>query len=548
MIRTMKDDLREVSTKVVGGPAKVDKGPSATLLPLPPKPTAKYHKVVVPPAPRHRRGRRRGLAMLFLLFMLITLGGSAALWWLDLPAGLEGLIPLEITSQEAAPAEDIIPRSSAVVLQYNIAETEARQQLLSAWQGESGAASSESLLAGDPRLLLAEADMASFYYVMLEDEVRPYLVVPKTSDSKAILEHMPAGQVSEIQGWYVANSVGTRNYLSALESGALGKPADSFFAEDTVDNSPGKPLRIWLGTHALMALRETLLGSDLTQGWLQNLSLIGQFGQVPGVIHLTGRGESLAATGGELADHQILAAIPEEAEFIHLGGNLAEDLLSWAPQSGVIDMPVLEEPAVAGLLAQLAVPYGFYSVSPNPSVRDVGLIVALPEEVVSTFRPPPSSAGRPSSLVEEALRALVPLVTGRKAVGPIDWSDNTHAGVPLRYANFSQPSQALDYAIADSYLAITTSRESMFSALETITGDGLSVATSPVWQELRSAWGVTGWPAAPHLLLGSVAVPHFAQLFPAQKNSVPLFSMTFANNPLDNLGAVLNGSGVLMIP
>lgn len=541
MIRTMKDDLREASAKTSGKSARAPKETSAPVLPLPPKPTVKSNKVVVPPASRHRRGRRgRGLALLFFLFMLILAGGGAAVWWFE-------LIPLEMTSQEAAPAEEIIPRSSAIVLHYDITDTQARAQLLSAWQGKAGTASSESLLAGDPRLLLAEADMASFYYVMLEDEVRPYLVVPKTSGSKAIIEQLSAGQVSEIQGWYVAHSMGAGNYLSALESGSWDNPLIA-----------GKPLQIFLGPHALVALREALLGGDLTQGLLQNLSLEGQFGGDTGVLNLTGRGEVLsavsgeaqpslkAAAGEEFVDHQILSAIPEEAEFIHLGGNLAEDLLSWAPQSGVIDLRILEKPDVAGLLAQLAVPYGFYSVSPNPSVRDVGLIVALPEDAVSTFR------SLPSPLVEEALRALVPLVTGRKAVEPIDWSDNIHAGVPLRYANFSQPSQALDYAVVDSYLVITTSRESMFSALETMTGDGLSVATSPVWQELRLAWGTGGWPAAPHLLLGSVAVPHFAQLLSRQQDipldqraGTPVFGLTLSPSG-ENSG--VDVSGVLVVP
>lgn len=476
--------------------------------------------------PIKRRHRSRVVPVLLVFLALVIAGGGGAAWWLSgAPA-----------KEMAVPAGQILPGNSAVIIQYHVASAEERSKLISLWSTTGREpASVQSLLDGDPRLLLTEADIATFYYVLLEDEMRPSVVVPQSRRSQELFTAAPAVRLEEISGWYVASdNASPSRYRAALAEGTLTQRGDNIVAQ------PGGPVQVFLGPHALVSLREALLGSELAQGLIQEAALVGQVQGDQSALALTGQAttvEPAFAATPTAADQQLLTAIPPEVEVLHLGSNFSHDLSRWAPLSGALDMAVLEQPAAAALLQQLTGSYAFFSLSSSPAARDIGVIITLPPAVRSQLR-------LPDPTVEGALSALLPLITGRKGIAPIEFNNNTHAGVPLRYANFSQPSQALDYALVDNYLVIATSRESMFILLETLTGTHTSVAASPRWQELLTVWGTL--PAAPHLVLGTVAVPPLARLFSAAADTSPLFGVALEPDTASATQAA--ATGILVIP
>lgn len=540
-IWTMQDDIRRArgSAAVRTRPAEAP----APLLPLPPanaglpvRQTGKGTKVVMKPA-RHRRSK--AVIVVTSLLLLVMASSATVVWWVYQNDG-------SLTGAGPVPIEQILPATSAVILEYQLSAGQERADLLSAWNAAGeGEPSLTSLLAGDPRLLLLEADIDTFYYVLLEDEVRPHLVVRQTPRTQELFEGKTEVHIANVQGWYVINSVTVDNYTAALTAGSLTGRGDQVFVT-TAPPSAGAstvPLRLWLGPNALIGLRETLLGKELTNGLLQEMSLAARLGTSERTFELNGRSttlEPLFGTETPLAvNQQLLSFIPEEAQLVRLGGNFYQDLALWETAAGTLDRTILQRPNVAGFLQQLTGSYAFYSVSVNPAMRDLGLIISLPAARPAEQAGTPIQLTVPNPTIEESLGALLPLITGQKGVGAIEFSPNTHAGVPLQYANFSQPSQALDYAVVDNHIVITTSRESMFAVLETIRGTHIAVTASPVWQSLLTPpWA--GLSNAAALVLGRVTLPQLTPLLPVVSGGTPLFGLT-----IEPSAAV---SGLLVMP
>lgn len=536
-IRTMQDDMRAArgepvrSTPVGETPrsgetvivrsAAVKSGPAPAAsasapMPLPPKGAPPSKVVMQPPIKRHHRSR---IVPIILILLLLALGGSAAaVWWLGL---VPGLTPGG-GGETLAAATAVLPAQSAVILHYSFTTAEERSAVMSAWNGT--VASLAGLLEGDPRYLVAEADIPTFYYVLLEDEMRPYVVVPKTPRTTSLFTETADARVLEEQGWYIINSASTSSYATALSGGSLASINEQAFTAGSA------PLQIFLGPHALLSLRESLAGSALANGLLQETSLTGSF-SAPTTLQLSGSAtalEPLFSATPAAADQTILSRIPAEATLVRLGGAFARDVAAWSATSGAFDEAVLQQASVASWLSQLSGPYALFTMAAPGATRDYGAIITLPPALAAQVR-------LPDPAIEAALSAVLPLITGRKGIAPIQFSDNVHAGVPLRYANFSQPSQALDYAVVSptggsgAYLVISSSRESMFAILETMNATHAAITISPLWQKLLTAWGAL--PSAPQLMLGSIPLPQLAQFLPTSSTSgeaMPLFGLALS--------------------
>lgn len=70
-------------------------------------------------------------------------------------------------------------------------------------------------------------------------------------------------------------------------------------------------------------------------------------------------------------------------------------------------------------------------------------------------------------IMEEDLRSIF---LGQEPGEPVNekFQDGTYQGINIRYLNFSELSLAIDYALAEDYLIITTSKESIFKMIERI--------------------------------------------------------------------------------
>lgn len=131
--------------------------------------------------------------------------------------------------------------------------------------------------------------------------------------------------------------------------------------------------------------------------------------------------------------------------------------------------------SVAELRALAAGP-GVLGVLPTavPGVRDaVGVIPLRPgADPLPVLR-----------AVEDAFRELGPALTGAPFPGAV-FTEDTYAGVTLRYLNFGTPSRAFDYAVADGYLLLATSRESMRALVDVVRGTADSLAVDAVFAAL----------------------------------------------------------------
>ena len=52
-----------------------------------------------------------------------------------------------------------------------------------------------------------------------------------------------------------------------------------------------------------------------------------------------------------------------------------------------------------------------------------------------------------------------------------EFQDNAYRNIAIRYMNFPGPDLSIDYALAANKLVITTSRESMYAAIDVLLGD-----------------------------------------------------------------------------
>lgn len=507
VIRTMKDDLAGVPKLPV--PAKPAPPPplgearpdGRQTFPLPPKETTPTY-TIRPPRRRKRRWLKGTLLTLLVLVIVSAAGWAAFAYFFAAPAAPEEIARPQATATLSA----IIPRAATFAVQYRVETPQDRATLLQIWQG-----SAKSSSQGNPTDLLRDPNTSQIMYVMLEGENRPFLLIPQSSLAEDIIAQSSGLQSIQHQGWIISHAFNPARYQESLTGGTLAEttPALAF------SSSGNGVVRFYLGPTALNQIRETSFGGDFAVGRLQEVAFAGAVQAREGAISLQGIGMPASEASAslspqdEVGSQHLLSLIPADAAGARLGANLAHDLTGWQEVSRVIDGAVLSQPAVAALVPEFSTPYAWYHRAGADGVTDFGLIVTLPVDLQ-----PELQLG--DATLEQALRALVPLVTEERVLTDLAFADGLLREVPLRFVNLTGSTAALDYALTETHLLVATSKEGIEALLGTAVGLPAAQAgleASPKWNSLFTAWGAL--PSGRDLIVADLNYPPLVDLLPA---------------------------------
>jgi len=225
-------------------------------------------------------------------------------------------------------------------------------------------------------------------------------------------------------------------------------------------------------------------------------------------LELAGGGRVLSQdVGTKTVDQELLALLPASAMTVRLGADLQTDMNNWS-SAGVLDSEVLRSANVQSLAEQTDGPYAFYVDGSSP-VKAFGLVAALSPTVRNQLM-----IG--DQALEEGLTALVPLLTGRSAITPVQFNEAAYMGERLAYANLST-TQALDYALVDDYLLVATSKDAMFALMDTVAGKNEAFISDVRYTELLALWGAV--PIGRDFVVGELKDPLLKQLLPVAEGS-----------------------------
>jgi len=546
-IRTMKDDLKDI-TKMPSSPAKpaapvppkvkvpvplpppsANKSAPPQIFPLPPKQKILNQKTIKPPPPKPR-GRRSIKIVVSLLILIIVAVAAFSTWWiLTTPAP-------ESNSSLAVSATELLPESATLIIRYNLSAPTTRADIETLWQSIGATSPSiTSLLAGDPRLLLADQELAELYYVLLKGEARPYLVVPQTTLTSELFFESFDAKVTAHDDWFIIHPFDTTPYLGQMGAGTLTNDSNTVLLQSQTGEAT--PLSLRLGPALLTELRSELLGPAWAISGPNTMTLqarlpAGQAGLNENDLQFMGQFSGGSATASATStDQQLLTLIPADAVAIHLGTNFASEVTSWQSQTSPLDNTYLEPPVVQKLLNDLNASYAYYTRLGEDGTSDTGLIIALPPDTVGSEDIGPA--------LEAGLPALLPLILDPPppagGADTLAWTANTYQDIAHRFVNFVGQTITLDYALTDTHLLIATSKEGMFALLDTVTGNAVGFSGSPDSQPLFTAWGAL--PTSTNLLIGSLKHPELQSL-------LPITTIGLALTPAENTTTI---SGVALL-
>lgn len=508
-IRTMQDDIAEIGTQKPSLPlAKGEIKRGSTLdpsthttttktFPLPPANVTKNQKVVINPFTAGRQTNWRlfigaGAAVIVILGGL----GFGAWYWLNRDTGN---VPPESVAEAAA----VIPANADLVVAYSLTSAEDRTAATDLWSSK-GEASLSGLLQGDPRLLVANNEITQFYYVIANGDPRPYLLVPQSSASKDLLTDTYDVTVNIHEGWYVAHQIDPNIYIESLKQGTLAGSKQATLLKKVSETSAVSAL---VRGNPLATVRSAFAGKKGTKGSFQAIAVNLKTSITNKSLVFDGIAEASVAnttTTPQLTSKRLLEAIPADATAVHLGANLAADIKQWQDSGAGLRADILAQSSVTQVLNSLSVPYVWYTRTGADNLPDTGLVVDL-----STVTPQPvlGEAG-----IEQGLAAFIPLVMEQPLNTPVAFKDGAYAEVPIRFVNILGASIALDYGIANNFLMIASSKEGMFSVIDTVAKRIPSASTSIAWQPLFTEWGTI--PEAKDIIFGSFSLSSLQSLLP----------------------------------
>lgn len=496
---------------------------AAVHFPLPARP-AESQKIIATPGARPNRHIVRKLVV--TLMTLIVTGGLAGGGWYGW-THRTNLTQLIHKTPVVLSAGEVLPAQAEVLLGYNLASAEQRSSVTTAWSKVTAADTAmTTLLAGNPTTLLTDPDLKEFYYVILDDEPRPYLVVPKTVASEKLLAGIPTGQLLERGGWYIVHPLNVSPYEAALTKG--NRTAN-------VAEATSGQISLELSATMLNEIRKTSAGAAYAQGQLTGVQGTSNFSANGGVLNFSGTTSwQTTPTGTALTDQLLLTLVPADVSLARFGSNWQADVTRWLEVSKILNGDVLARPAVKALTDQLTTPYAFYQRLGEDGSPDVGLIIELP----------PALKGKLAlgdSTIEQGLLAAVPLLVDRREVTPLAFTDRTYADLSLRYINLVGTTQTLDYTVTDTHLLVATSKEGMLALVDAAKGNTASVSEGPNWQGLLTAWGIL--PAGQDLVVGQIHQPQLLQLLPHNEQETAL-PFGFVITPKD---AAVTMTGVVQL-
>lgn len=489
-----------------------------SVFPLPPM--TKNQKVVMSPE-IPRRPMWWGWWGWLGLAVVGLVAAAGGWWWL---IGFEG----GLSGGAVATAAEIIPVQHALVVAYPALSDETRSLLQARWETAAKPAGVGSLLNGDPRWLLTEADNTLFFFVMLPGEVRPYLVIPKTNATSKLLDGTQEGQVTLYKGWYVAHALDTKPYLTALAAGTASVQTVEQLAAAPTDQTV---MRWWMKSGAFQQTRVAVARRPWAKAPLEEAILAFSLPAEEKSLMIGGNSPQLSLSP---ATYQpaLLNIVPSDASLVHAGGNLKEAVERWQTAGGALSAERLERPLVKQLLDKLTGPYVFYYRLGADAVPDVGLIIdlaATPDLVASLL----GDAG-----VEAALPSWLNLLLDNPPMVDLIFTQRDYNGTLLKYVNVQGPELALDYAVIGNYLVAASSREGMLKVLDIISQREAVGATTDGqgWRDLVTAWG--DLPTSEAMTVTKISYPPFRALLPPGNETVTV-GLTMA--AAENGGATING-------
>ncbi len=465
VIRTMKDDMAQKhSISVVSPIAKEQtsqKNASFEVFPLPSK---QEGKVAIEP----KRGKKNIFigSLYVTLFLALTVAGwYGYMWWAS-----QQQVP--VATNETRPVAEMIPKEAMAVVVYDLDSESKRTGIKLLWDIK-GIEVSGNAFDGDPRELLAVQDVSQIYYVALQDNPRPFLLIQKTPLLEQYVATQSAVVPLEKDGWYILGNVGMEQYLAALTRGTLA------------ENGSLQPLRsqsavaqyIFAAPYASKLFNDIAsdaLGISRIKATTFEVDAPSQDGTIRAraVTPVSPVPEKLAPSLTELKE-----LVPGDVEFGHVGFDFAEDMAVFQQETSRLDGNIVEQPAVRQFISLLNTPYALFKRTGSDGVRDIGLILQLPESLQKNLK-----TGEP--IVEQSLPAMIPLILGKTVGIQTAFHDGTYSGAINRYVNIDGQTQGLNYLIGDNYILISSSREGMQVLIDRAVGQGSALQSKNPWNAL----------------------------------------------------------------
>ncbi len=552
VIHTMRDDLADAKKSgppvLPAAPAKpitLDATPplrtgdlpvSNQKLPLPPA-GPKLAQVMAPPQLPKRRGKTKWLVFFLLLLVVGGALGGGLWWWLQYYQA--GNNNVGVSPETSLTAAQVLPEDSSLIMGYRLKDGGSRQNIQKLWSNNSNNSSAPvaDLLNGNPSLLLAQQDIEEFYYVLLPNDPRMYLVVPTSPFIEQTLAEQSHLQALTKGNWRIIHPLSTQSYEEAFVAGTLTDPR-------SLESADASSPIVWrLSPSFARSLHDNPVAINILAVALADTPLAGTFTSTKDII-LFGNGPTAAATPISVAKQDsLLTLLPQDVTFAWLGADLANDLPSWQTAEpgvqGLLDPAVLEQPQVAQLISQLQSPYAYYRREGTGSVEDFGLVVSLPESLSRTIQ-----LGDPA--LEAALRALLPAITGQPTTVSLAFNDATYGGQYLRYLNIAGSSQAIDYVVTNDHILIASSKEGMFALLDAFTKTQPALPTAANWSALLQRGLVN--PGNNSTVLGLIKQPAAVKLLSASAEQVPYLLAIPASGVDQVYGALLIDQAIVNSP
>lgn len=514
-IRTMKDDLASPTAAPVSPPATQALDISANR-PLSSSPLSSEQPVLT----GQLRKKHTGLIITITILLFAAAVGVGA--WFYFSGNNNATAPIAVVTPPPTNATilDVIPATSNVVLHYNLAQTTFRERLSRAWEGQSGDTPLANLLSGNPSHLLFQGDVSQIAYVSLPNDPRPYLIVPKSASTDQLVAQHTEEQAIEINGWYVLHPLSVANYTAALGQGNMAE------ISNIQPLSADYPLHFIASTQFITNSHQDLrlVYPNFEPG--QHIILNGQVSGTGQVVLLT-NDNLLAGIGNDTNNNlnsgtnNLYQHVPSDATFVWQGQDASDDLTILANARGlVIDDTVLQKLPVDTFIKKLQAPYIYYERLGADSVKDIGLVIALPE----TLRTGETAIQLGDQDIESALQAFIPRITGQSAAGSLAFNDGSYNNVDLKFVNLVGTTQALDYALYDGLLIMATSKEGILRVIDTIIGNTTNIEEDSSWSTLIVE--NNRLPRGRVQVLSEISDPLLAKILPLGQDDIPVIAQS----------------------
>ena len=428
----------------------------------------------------------------------------------------------------------IIPSQASLVLRYSFSDPAQRNKIQNMWDQTATASTLTSLLNGDPRLLMMEEGLDEIYYVLLPDISQPFLVVQQTDFTHdRLFSHSIPISVAEVDGWYVAHVSDTDQYTGNLDKvpASIDFIASFPISFQSSSNEPAPPITVLLNQDTASQIRRDIAGQGANIQSAEMLT-INAFPGDNSTIKIESTLSQVPASPDGLTNQQQLSFLPNDITSAYLGSNFKEDFeyqLGFKTAQRSLS-------AISSLTKHLTGSYAYYQRVGDDNQADFGLIITIPPSTQDAL-----TLG--NTAFEELLPSLLTLAFQNTLTSPPVFQETVYQSVPLRYSNIPNSTQALDYAIIDDQIIVSTSQEGMQKAIQTFQGQSESILTSASFAPMFNSWGRL--PAANSLIIGQLLNKDILSILPVQSDASNItYGTAVTSSAIDNRSAL---QGVIQI-